>query len=504
MLALVLTSRAGAQALQAFPPGWAEALDRPAAVAPPLTADAPPRATYNAQLLAALLPALQPDTIRATLVQDLALHQQLEGRYGWPRNDVAGAAALFLTGNYMAMTGTPVSNEQVAAVAAQLRGSAKFRAALQARTPQDLRDFYEQQAMVGMFMVLSQMAHEQQPLPPERLTRLRDAARAQLRQALQRDPAQLSIGPQGLVIASVPARPAGVAGTLWHNSYTLNSTRGVQLSPLGGGASTQVTHDRDSDVSIWPDGRQYLVTRWQVRPSRTAITVIDRATGNTVYERQAEGYLSAFQPSPVDKRLVIMRQSEGPRSSADEHVLDLATMRSRRAIADEDQVAWMPDGRLMLIGIQTGRMRAVGVDGGPEQAVGHLPVPADRVMGQFKVSPTGRQLVVALSRRGGATRETDLWIANIDGTGLEQLTEVRAFGGATWSPDGRHVAYKVDTGHACSTAGFCTGSCDQYYTPVELRKVRGLDGTPGSLSFSVDNRFGSKEKLSCSVLAWTP
>jgi hypothetical protein len=397
-----------------------------------------------------------------------------------------------------------VRNEDVAAVAAQLRASPAFRAALQARGPQALRDFYEQQAMAGMFMVLSQTAHEQQPLPPERLARLRDAARAQLRQALQRDPAQLSIGPQGLVIAAAPARPAAVAGTLWHNSYTLNSARGVQLSPLGGGASTQLTHDRDTAVYAWPDGRHYMVTRWQVRPSATHITVIDRATGDTVLDRQAEGYLTAFQPSPVDRRLVIMRRGTGPRASMDEQVLDLQTMRSRRAIADDDHAAWMPDGRLMLIGMKTGLMRVVGVDGGPEQAVGRLPVPADRVMGEFKVSPDGRQLIVALGRRGGATRELDLWIASIDGSGLEQLTQVRAFGGATWSPDGRHVAYKVDTGHVCSTAGYCTGSCDQYYTPVELRKVRGLDGTPGSLRFTVDNRFGTSEKLGCSVLAWTP
>jgi hypothetical protein len=50
---------------------------------------------------------------------------------------------------------------------------------------------------------------------------------------------------------------------------------------------------------------------------------------------------------------------------------------------------------------------------------------------------------------------------------------------------------------------YCRGYCSQWYTPVHLRKVQGLPGTPGSLEFNVSDSSGRPSKLGCTVLVWT-
>lgn len=292
-------------------------------------------------------------------------------------------------------------------------------------------------------------------------------------------------------------------GMLWHNSYILDHHSGVQVSPLAGGKPIDITHSKDMDVAAWPDGRQFIVTKPDVYRRITSYVVMT-PDGKTVFSGDAGGYVRDVVPSPVDRRLAKVRQGDSPLAPFEEQVLDLSTMRPRYRIADDDWFAWMPDGRFMLISIKTGRMRIASLDGGPETVVGQLTPPADRQMGAFAISPTGREFIMKMPRRNAVPREADLWIGNLDGSRLERLTEAKAIGSALWSPDGRYVAYTVDTGYMCSTAGFCAGSCDQWYTPAGLRRVRGFKGEPGSEAFQVSNQRGQRQALGCEVLAWTP
>lgn len=308
-----------------------------------------------------------------------------------------------------------------------------------------------------------------------------------------------------LALLAGPARAAGAppTGLLWHNSYILDHHRGVQVSALAGGKPVEITNSKDMDVSAWPDGRQFIVTKPDIYRRITSFVVLT-PDGKAVLSGDVDGYVRDVEPSPTDRRLAKVRRGESPLAPFEDQVLDLATLRTRYRIADDDWFAWMPDGRFMLISIKTGRMRIASLDGGPETAVGQLTPPADRQMGAFAVSPTGRELLMKMPRRNAVPREADLWIASIDGSRLERLTEAKAIGSALWSPDGRFVAYTVDTGHFCSTAGYCAGSCDQWYTPATLRRVRGFKGEPGSEAFQVNNRQGQRQELGCEVLAWTP
>lgn len=302
-----------------------------------------------------------------------------------------------------------------------------------------------------------------------------------------------------------PARAAGAppTGLLWHNSYILDHHSGVQVSALAGGKPVEITNSKDMDVSAWPDGRQFIVTKPDIYRRITSFVVMT-PDGKAVLSGDVDGYVRDVEPSPTDRRLAKVRRGESPLAPFEDQVLDLASLRTRYRIADDDWFAWMPDGRFMLISIKTGRMRIASLDGGPDTVVGQLTPPADRQMGAFAVSPTGREFIMKMPRRNAVPREADLWIANIDGSRLERLTEAKAIGSARWSPDGRYVAYTVDTGHFCSTAGYCAGSCDQWYTPATLRRVRGFKGEPGSAAFQVNNRQGQRQELGCEVLAWTP
>ncbi|MET0355513.1 MAG: hypothetical protein ABW044_01985 [Cellvibrio sp.] len=303
--------------------------------------------------------------------------------------------------------------------------------------------------------------------------------------------------------SSVPSvGSTGPTGILWHDNYALDYRDGVQLAHLDGSLPTQVTTRTDADIAAWPDGKQYIVTYWDVYDDYTEITVIDRTTGSTVYQEQIDGYLRDVRPSPTNKNVIKARLGADSISPFDEFILDLSTMKVHYVISERDWFDWMPDGRYMLINIDTGNMRIASLDNTEETLVGQLEIPADRFMGDFRVSPNGKQFMMIMNRRGTTLSEPDLWIGNIDGSAFEQLTETKIIAGANWSPDGRYVAYITDTGSICSFGG-CLGSCDQWYTPVDLRKVKGLPNTPGSEVFKISNRNGNQETLGCSVLAWT-
>lgn len=316
-------------------------------------------------------------------------------------------------------------------------------------------------------------------------------------------------GAAGLVILLMTLASLSVAraadapsGMLWHNDYALDLHSGVQVSPLDGSAPVHITPQSDMDVAVWPDGRVMAVTKPDVYKRITALVVMDVASGRPLHNLVMEGYVRALAPSPVSRQLVKLRQADSPGSPYQELVIDLTTQKARYRVADDDFFAWMPDGRFRLIHLKTGLMRIAQLDDPREQVVGRLTLPPGRAMGEFLISPTGTEIIMKLPLRHSVPQEADLWIGRLDGSRFEQLTQVRALGSALWSPDGKHVAYTVDTGSIC-TQGSCLGGCDQHFTRSTLRKVKGLDGTPGSERFEVRNRRGQGQRLGCEVLAWT-
>lgn len=163
-----------------------------------LAADGAEQWGSNADQLSKVFPAEHQDRMRKAYLQSKDVFVQIEQRMGWPRNDVAGAMAAFIVGNYMVMRGVEVGDAHTQALAEQLAAKPEMSARLGSQTPQALRSLYEQCAMVGTFMALAQLSQKTNPQPATQQKHLRDSARANLQLVLGRDPERLSLGPNGL------------------------------------------------------------------------------------------------------------------------------------------------------------------------------------------------------------------------------------------------------------------------------------------------------------------
>lgn len=167
----------------------------------PLRADAPAAVQRNAAGLAQNFPPEHRAAMTKAFADSMGVWTQLETKLGLPRNDVGGALAAFLVGNYMVMTGKEVSDDEFAAVVAQLRRQPSLRSTLGGQSPAALRNLYEQSAMTGTFMALAYKSQQTNPQPPAQQANLRNAARDNLR-TVGLDPDRLQIDARGISLAN--------------------------------------------------------------------------------------------------------------------------------------------------------------------------------------------------------------------------------------------------------------------------------------------------------------
>lgn len=153
----------------------------------------------TAKALAARFPPGQQPQIEQAFVQSFASYQRLEGQFFIPKNDLAGAVAAFLAGNYMAYHGSAFPDQHFSPLVAQVRGILAASAPLASASPADKRRAYEQMAMVGVFMATGRDWFKRHP-DAKTEAHFRETARANLQQLLQVDPDRLEIGSQGLVL----------------------------------------------------------------------------------------------------------------------------------------------------------------------------------------------------------------------------------------------------------------------------------------------------------------
>jgi hypothetical protein len=185
---------------------------KPANATPHVSTDAPLKAPTrsavdnNARELAARFPAAQRPHIEQTFRRCMDIYAQLEKKLGLPERDMAGSLAAFLVGNYMVLNDVDVSDNAFRSVARQLRDQGSMQASLRRIDAAQLRNLYEQTAMMGTFMALAHKSQQQDPQPPEAAARIRDTARANLEAVLRVNPARLSISDAGFSV-NAPARP---------------------------------------------------------------------------------------------------------------------------------------------------------------------------------------------------------------------------------------------------------------------------------------------------------
>ena len=157
---------------------------------------AAPQVERNAAELAQAVPAAQRAKLETIYIQLMPLYHQLEQKLGWASDDLPGAIAALIAGNYMAMTGTEPSDASVIAAAQQLRSSGTVQDQLARLDPADRRRLYEQCAMLGSFMAAANQTSAQQS--KQVLANLRHAARENLRVVLGKAAERLRFTEQGM------------------------------------------------------------------------------------------------------------------------------------------------------------------------------------------------------------------------------------------------------------------------------------------------------------------
>lgn len=294
---------------------------------------------------------------------------------------------------------------------------------------------------------------------------------------------------------------APLSGRLWHNNYALDYVDGTQISTLSAPTPTALLTGNMAAIP-WPDGSQYVTTEWDPSEDTTVTTVRETSSGNTLYRFELKGYLRNARPSPADKAMVLATWGDDSVSPARAVFIDLAQLKLLDSLdANAGPVHWLPDGRYLRVTTE-GRVEASTVGGAPV-TLGQLTLPTDRTLGAITVSGQGTQMTLRLMTYGAGSIETsDIWVANIDGSALAQVTDTKMSSYARWSPDGQYIAFDVDTGLTCS-GYYCAGSCGLWYVPSGARSVRALPSSNDAFLFRVLNRQGAEEMLGCELLGWT-
>lgn len=173
---------------------------RAAAASKPVRTMAPPAVQRNARELAGMFPSASRQALVQAFVQSMDIYLQVAGKMGWQRDDLDGAMAAFIVGNYMVFANREVQDAEFAAVAEQLRQGGGTRRLAETQSPEAMRNLYEKSAMVGAFMALAFKSQRQQAQAPNVAANLRNSARENLKLVLGADPGRLQIGERGVML----------------------------------------------------------------------------------------------------------------------------------------------------------------------------------------------------------------------------------------------------------------------------------------------------------------
>lgn len=167
--------------------------------ASPTLAPGQPQTSANARQLAQAVPPAERAQMARVYEQSFDTWRQLEKKLGLPANDVAGAVAAFIAGNYMAYRDEEVPDASYHRLVDQIRASLASSPGFAQASPAQRRTLYEQMAMVGTFMAVARVSFRQQP-NADAQRHFRNAAAANLETALKVPADQVRISERGLVL----------------------------------------------------------------------------------------------------------------------------------------------------------------------------------------------------------------------------------------------------------------------------------------------------------------
>ena len=300
-----------------------------------------------------------------------------------------------------------------------------------------------------------------------------------------------------------PALPK-LSGRLWHHDYALDFSDGTHLAYLSGALPTVIA---PNDYAYpWPDGSQFIVADALSDSDYTDLTVYNAVTGNPIFTDHLDGYARDLKPSPKSKEIVLFTWGTDLLDPPVYVFYNLATKKVLKAIMVNDAlINWLPNGNYIRISPE-GVIYTSGIESGEqEQQIGQIDMAVERKIWNLWINPQGSHLIVQLVKLSADQKisNSDLWIANLDGTSLERLTSTDMTHSAIWSPDGQHIAFDRDEGMYCSN-WYCAGTCSLWHVPVSAREVIAVPAAKDAEVFTVKNRQGNIRALGCELLGWTP
>ncbi|HVU30542.1 MAG TPA: hypothetical protein VHE36_09095 [Sphingomicrobium sp.] len=212
---------------------------------------------------------------------------------------------------------------------------------------------------------------------------------------------------------------------------------------LANGIAVPITYSQNYDPTLSPDGKRMIFLKVLEGREQMFIADVDGRRERQLTRDSADIEDPAWSP---DGKQVAYVRLDGQRNSL--HVRNVDGTGDRKLGGPTQSPihpAWMPDGRSILyctnddldpprknaaeiyqVDVATGKVSTI-ISGG----VNTYPVP----------SPDGKR--IAFRKMLGVNSE--LFVANVDGSGLKNLTDHPAFEGwPAWSPDGKRIAFAAN------------------------------------------------------------
>jgi hypothetical protein len=186
----------------------------------------------TAAKLAAVYPAAYRQQAEGVFQEMLALYGRVEGQYNIPKNDLAGAAAVFILMSHNAYSGGDQPAEMIAPLAAQLRTAMASNPSILRLSNRDKQDMFEQFAIIGMFVEGTRFALQGRPNPKISAS-LQKAGNDYLRTFLNTDPAKIKFSNKGMVIEGAKSQaltPTLAANNPGNNPAVKQGTGGEAAS----------------------------------------------------------------------------------------------------------------------------------------------------------------------------------------------------------------------------------------------------------------------------------
>jgi hypothetical protein len=164
----------------------------------PLTFDASDKPVVPARLARAYPPDARA-RVEKVFNDTLATYHGLESQFGLRRNDLGGALAAFVAGNYAAYRNEPFPDGLFKPLVRQMQDMLQASGTLDKIGAAQKQELYENLAILGTYMLMTREALQKSP-DAKIAANMKVAARSYLQQALKLDADHIRLTDRGLVV----------------------------------------------------------------------------------------------------------------------------------------------------------------------------------------------------------------------------------------------------------------------------------------------------------------